>query len=925
MQPITRLFSLILTTVPFMMKKKYTLFLLLVVLSLTGLSQTTSGTLDGDETWTTAMSPIHITGNVTVDNETLTINAGVTIKFDAGTNLIITGTGVINANGSSGSEILFTEYTTDARWGHISFQSMGSADGSIIDYCIIEWGDVSGNSGTASVGGGIHVDFSDLTISNSIIRDNEAVWGGGIFVNKNKNPTISNCLIKNNDSDHGGGGIFCWDSVGSVVKNCIFDGNRSNETSLSYYTGGGICGQIGTSIKVLNCTFVNNTSNQTDGQSILLHSSNDARVINSIVWGSGNEIYLNGTNTTSIVNCAVQGTGASGYVNSIDLNSSNSASDGPNFVATDGSDWSIKFISPCRDIGTDTYTGVTIPSTDYDGNNRIGTTDIGTYEVQYSRWTGATNTTWGTATNWDESLDPPSSTGDVIIPSGLTNYPTASSPPDYTIGTGKKMILEPEAKVTLGAITNNGTLTLKYDASDISSLIHSNIDISANVELYLTGGEAGTGNYRWHYISSPFNSLDTTAFTAVTLNLAQYDETLCTSTTDQGWVAYDGYIYKTGLTGEDTFTSLTSGKGYNFYDNVDNEITITGQLKISDVPVGLSFSDQGASISGFNLLGNPFSSGLDWDDIVDGTYFTYPSSTSKGLYFTRDNVQCSYIAGVGTPGDVTGIIPPMQGFFTKTYSTGNTITLPAAARTHNSIHARYKGKSIIPLVRLSITKDSISDETVVRFDEQAKPELDYDFDAVKMFLSDDKMSIYSYDGETKYAINGLPFPEESMNIPLAINSPKADTVKITATQIQGLEDYSLILKDIDQDFSINLNEINEYIFNTDSGTVTDRFILTVNNLATGLQDIIDPEPEKAFNIYSSREILYIKPVKNGWNGKRTDLRIYDITGKIVQQQKNIEWYKGETKEISLNVAQGIYLVEIRSGSERFVGKVGVLR
>ena len=499
------------------------------------------------------------------------------------------------------------------------------------------------------------------------------------------------------------------------------------------------------------------------------------------------------------------------------------------------------------------------------------------------------------------------------------------------------MILEPGAKVTLGTITNNGTLTLRYDSLVASSLINSSIDVPANIELYLTGGEAGTGNYKWHYISSPFNTLDTTAFTAVTLNLAQYIEDLCLLSTDQGWVAADGWIYKTGTQGETEFDNLDTGKGYNFYDNVDNEITISGQLKYGDVPVGLSFSDHGASISGFNLLGNPFPSGLDWDVIIGAGY---PANTSKGLYFTRNNVQYSYIGGVGIPEDkVTGIIPPMQGFFTKTYTQGNTITLLSSARVHDDIHARYKGKTTIPLVRLSIlqtvsstsmvppfiTKDSISDETVVRFDEQAKPGLDYDFDAVKMFLSDNKLSIYSYNGETKYAINGQPFPENSVDIPLVINSPYADTLKIIATQIQGLEDYDLILKDMEQDFNINELKYNEYIFFADSGTVTDRFVLTITKQTTGLPDIFDPEQEKAFNIYSSRGILFINPVNDIWNGKRGDLRIYDITGKIVKQQKNIEWQKGVIKEISLSVPQGIYLVEICSATERYVGRVSVVR
>ncbi len=69
---------------------------------------------------------------------------------------------------------------------------------------------------------------------------------------------------------------------------------------------------------------------------------------------------------------------------------------GPNFMATDGSDWSIEFISPCRDAGTTTHS--TVP-TDYIGNSRIGPYDIGAYEVQYSRWrSDATN-----PTSWTDS------------------------------------------------------------------------------------------------------------------------------------------------------------------------------------------------------------------------------------------------------------------------------------------------------------------------------------------------------------------------------------------------------------------------------------------------------------------------------------------------------------------------------------------
>ena len=121
-------------------------------------------------------------------------------------------------------------------------------------------------------------------------------------------------------------------------------------------------------------------------------------------------------------------------------------------------------------------------------------------------------------------------TGDVVIPA-LSNDTYAPDISSVTIASGKSMILEPGAKTTIASISNSGTLKLESEANNISSLINSNINVPANVELYLTGGEAGSGNYRWHYISSPFYTLPSiTPFTDVTSELAQFMESLYTST-----------------------------------------------------------------------------------------------------------------------------------------------------------------------------------------------------------------------------------------------------------------------------------------------------------------------------------------------------------------------------------------------------------
>jgi hypothetical protein len=132
---------------------------------------------------------------------TLTIQQGITVKFcTTASDLRITGTGVLNASGISTNPILFTK-DNQASWGHISFEA--STGSSVINNCTIEYGRKTG-AGIEGYGGGIHANTSALTISNSTIRNNYALFGGGLFVNTGKNPAINNCYVYNNKALHGG-------------------------------------------------------------------------------------------------------------------------------------------------------------------------------------------------------------------------------------------------------------------------------------------------------------------------------------------------------------------------------------------------------------------------------------------------------------------------------------------------------------------------------------------------------------------------------------------------------------------------------------------------------------------------------------------------------------------------------------------------
>lgn len=863
----------------------------------------------------------------------LTIEAGITVKFcTTASDLKITGTGVLSALGSTSSYIIFTK-NTQATWGHISFEA--STGISFIQYCIIEYGSKTG-TGIEGYGGGIHANTSNLTISDCTIRYNLAKWGGGIFVNKNQNPSINNCIIKNNTATYGGGGLNFWNGSYSVVTNCLVYGNYA--TNPTVYGGGSIfIGPATGSVKIINCTLAKNTAGFRASE-IYFDSSPNSRIINSILWGTNTPYY--GANSSNFVNCAIQSGYPSGSVGCVNLNSDNNNIAGPNFTAIDGSDWSIAFISPCRDAGVDSYPGVTIPPTDYIGNLTIGTKDIGAYEAQYSRWkTTASSSDWNTTSNWFGGV--PTSEYNVIVPSGAANYPTGSSSQDYTIGSGKYMLLEPGAKVTFGSLTNNGTLNLQSSAAGIFSLdmnIYNGTGV-ANIGMYVTGGGGPTG-YKWHYVAVPVNYIgDKSVFTSINqYDLMLYDDSQIPDAI--GANDNDGWVWHDGWDGTPGFSDLIVGKGYSFYHpNASAVVNFTDltslQTSVGSVP--LQYSGDGKldpTLYGFNLLGNSLTCGLDWNKVI-----LSDPTIRKSIYYTVNFKIGMYVQNTPVGSGINGAtkdIPPLQGFLVKTNATGTYLDF-SGAKEHTGQQRYKKGSDlqesipkgsnpIAPWIKLELNNSGNQDETVIWFNENATNSFDGDYDATKMFAASGAYDqIYTISGTEKFGISGIPLPVESDTIPVGIKILKTGSnYKIIASQIQGLDNYKVTLTDKgNANFTVDLKGTRSYSFSSDAGTFPDRFVLTFSNITTGFSDIIIPD--KTFNVFFFDRTLNIDLLNVDWEGKRGTINVYNLTGIRVLQQNNVEWRMGDIKRVPLNLPQGVYIVEIKAENQKFVTKINIIK
>jgi len=168
---------------------------------------------------------------------------------------------------------------------------------------------------------------------------------------------------------------------------------------------------------------------------------------------------------------------------------------------------------------------------------------------------------------------------------------------------------------------------------------------------------------------------------------------------------------------------------------------------LNNGPYSIPVTNQAAgSTNGWNLVGNPYPSSLDWDaspgwdkSAIDNTIYYYSGNGGMSNYY--------YYVGSGTAPYVaanngTNEIPPHQGFFVHA-TTDGTFGVDNDARIHSG-QGYYKenSKENIPLIRIEAEGIDLSDETVVRFFNEAIDEFDSDFDAYKLFANRYYLQIY---------------------------------------------------------------------------------------------------------------------------------------------------------------------------------------
>ncbi len=477
-------------------------------------------------------------------------------------------------------------------------------------------------------------------------------------------------------------------------------------------------------------------------------------------------------------------------------------------------------------------------------------------KVANATWSGAADKNWYNTQNWADGKIPCSST-DVVIPAGVTRYPTIRS------------------------AANCNNITLQSNASGTASLLGNNrliVNGTATVERYLPGGSNA-----WHLLSSPV------ANQAISGNFIPAE----TSYDFYAWDEPTAIWLNQKVVGNG-ITQFVPGKGYLIAYELPNTKSFTGNLNNGEVQFALSRMGAGNYI-GSNLMGNPYPSGIDWNlvtkfQFIDNYAYAYNPLKSGGEgYVQIGGVSAVKYIGVGQ-GFMVLVAPLYDGTLFK---------FTNAMRSHGG--SFYKNTEATDELKVRFANATNYDETSIRLSQESEFIRDRN-DAVKMFSYNPAIpQVYTLTSDLVNAsINAIPSISEEAVFPLCLYVPAEDNYVISLPVAEGeFAGRTVYLEDKLTGSVVNLSNSQTYSFAASPSDNTNRFILKFSTLGIDKPTVTD-----GVQVYANDDILYIAT-----SSKEAALvNVYNLTGQLVMQGKT-----GGNTLTTLNasaLSNGVYVVSV---------------
>ncbi len=443
--------------------------------------------------------------------------------------------------------------------------------------------------------------------------------------------------------------------------------------------------------------------------------------------------------------------------------------------------------------------------------------------------------------------------------------------------------------VNATSLNANGNLTLNSDATGSATVAAipsgSSISGTVNAQRYLSGGAIKYRGYR--LLSSPVYASTISSNNVYSINYLK-NSIFLTGTSTTGGLDNTSpanptlYLYRENMTPLYTTFLNSNFKGINninssptygmddasnpsinipvgngylcFFRGNRASATYAAETVTSYVPQTVTLSASGtlnqgaiivtpwfaagtslsytaaspAAIRGYNLVGNPYASSINWDLFSNtvNTASIYGPNLSSIIYVLDpiSHNYGAYVAGTGGIGsnNATNIISSGQGFFVVATASSAKLTFQESAKVNtqatgplllmgmpadNTANAQY--------LRLQLAKDSVNtDDILVRLNSQAKTVYDETVDAPSKLgygvvslssLSNDKIAL---------AISVRPLPKTSDTIGLVVNANTDGVYSLNMKTVTGIPQlFDIWLMDNYKKDSLDMRHNANYSFN----------------------------------------------------------------------------------------------------------------
>jgi hypothetical protein len=203
----------------------------------------------------------------------------------------------------------------------------------------------------------------------------------------------------------------------------------------------------------------------------------------------------------------------------------------------------------------------------------------------------------------------------------------------------------------------------------------------------------------------------------------------------------------------------------------------------------------------------------------------------------------------------------------------------------------------------------VNDETVIYFNTEATPELDYNYDARKL-MAEAAPQAFTMMGTERMAINTLNNPGQTPAVTLGISVPAEGEYSLTASNLESFDaSVPVYLEDLLTGQKVSLREMSTYTFSAGEGT-SERFVVHFAEY----QGIGDNLSEDIHSIYSGNRSINVD-----FSALSGEIVIYDILGQEISRTAA----NNGLNVISVPQGNAVYVVKVISDKNAVTKKVFV--